>query len=237
MIPFAVNVRSPMVPNLSGGAAGLKEKRLLASSSLTLVHAASQVGDKNKALDDVLLLDHGAEWHNNHGEDPGDSTLSFVDEATFNIEMLRPCESTLAFSQFVHAVLEGYHAPCIDHTLDVLAGETVHAGAPAYIVSNNTANLASATGLVKSRVVGLITQAASASDATIVQTDGSVALADWTSVIGTASLTPGSVYFLATADGQMSTTPPTSDGDVVVTMGVAVTTTKFDIEVNEVAVL
>jgi len=35
----------------------------------------------------------------------------------------------------------------------------------------------------------------------------------------------------------MSTTPPTGDGEVVVTMGIAVTTTKFDIEVNEVAVL
>jgi hypothetical protein len=237
MIPFAVNVRMPMVPNLSGGAAGLKEKRLFASSPLALVHAASQIGDKNKALDDTLLLDHSAEWHNNHGNDPGDSTLNFAQEAAFNMEWLRPCQSTLALSHHVHAVLEGYHAPCTDHTLDVIAGETVHAGAPAYIVSNNTANLASATGPTKSRAVGLVTQAASANDATVVQTDGCVTLSDWTSVIGTASLTPGSVYFLHTTDGQMSTTPPTSDGDVVVTMGVAVTTTKFDIEVNEVAVL
>ena len=235
MIPFAVNIRMPMVP--IAGTTGLKEKRLHAYSSLALAHTSSQIGDKNKALDDVMLLDHGAEWHNNHGDDPGDSTLNFAQEAAFNIEMLRPGESTLAFSQHVHAVLEGYHAPCIDHTLDVLAGETVHAGAPAYIVSANTANLASATGLTKSRTVGLITQAASANAATIVQTDGSVVLADWTAVIGGSSLAPGSVYFLSTTDGQMSTTPPTSDGDVVVTMGIAVTTTKFDIEVNEVAVL
>ena len=226
----------PMVPSF--GTAGLKEKRVLATSSLALGHSVSQIGDKNKVLDDVLLLDHIAGWHNNHGEDPGDSTLSLVQEAAFNIEMLRPCQSTLAFSQFVHVVLEGYKAPVgAPPTLDVLAGETVHVGAPAYIVSNNTANLASATGLVKSRTVGLITQAASVDDNTFVQTDGDVTLADWTAVIGGAFLTPGSVYFLSTTDGQMSTTPPTGDGDVVVTMGVAVTTTKFDIEVNEVAVL
>jgi len=237
MIPFAVNIRMPMVPNLSGGAAGLKEKRVLASSPLALVHAVSQLGDWNRAADNTLLLDHAAVLHNNHGEDPGDSTLNFAQEATVVLDLPRACESTLAFSQYVHAVLEGYHAPSIDHTLDVLAGETVHAGAPAYIVSNNTVNLASATGPTKSRTVGLITQAASVTEATIVQTDGSVTLADWTAVIGGASLTPGSVYFLHTTDGQMSTTPPTSDGDVVVTMGVAVTTTKFDIEVNEVAVL
>ena len=235
MIPFAVNVRIPMVPNL--GTAGLKEKRLLTHSSLALIHSVSQIGDRNRVAASGLLLDHTAEWHNNHGDDPGDSTLNFAQGATVVLDMPRACESTLAFSQFVHAILEGYHAPCTDHTLDVLAGETVHAGAPAYIVSNNTANLASATGPVKSRVVGLITQAAFANNATIVQTDGSLNLADWTSVIGAASLTPGSVYFLHTTDGQMSTTPPTGDGDVVVTMGVAVTTTKFDIEVNEVAVL
>ena len=236
MIPFAVNARIPMVPSL--GVAGLKEKRLLAVSSLALTHSVSQIGDKNKTLDGALLLDHSAGWHNNHGEDPGNSALSFAQEAAFNIEMLRPCQSTLAFSQFVHIVLEGYKAPVgAPPTLDVLAGETVHVGAPAYIVSNNTANLASATGLVKSRTVGLITQAASVDDDTFVQTDGSVVLADWTAVIGTTNLTPGSVYFLSTTDGQMSPTPPTGDGDVVVTLGVAVTTTKFDIEVNEVAVL
>jgi hypothetical protein len=226
-----------MVPNLSAGTAGLKEKRVLATSSLALAHTISQIGTRNRVADNSLLLDHSAEWHNNHGGDPGDSTLNLVQVAAFNIELLRPCESTLALSQFVHAVLEGYHAPCTDHTLDVLAGETVHAGAPAYIVSNNTVNLASATGLVTSRVVGLITQVASVNEATIVQTDGSVILSDWTAVIGAATLTPGSVYFLSTTSGQMSTTPPTGDGDVVVTMGTAVTTTKFDIEVNEVAVL
>jgi hypothetical protein len=235
MIPFAVNVRMPMVPSF--GTAGLKEKRLLASSSLALVHTVSQLGEWNRVADNGLLLDHNTEWHNNHGNDPGDSTLNFAQEATVVLDLPRACESTLALSQFVHAVLEGYHAPCTDHTLDVLAGETVHAGAPAYIVSNNTANLASATGPTKSRTVGLITQAATVNEATIVQTDGSVTVADWTSVIGATALTPGSVYFLHTTDGQMSTTPPTSDGDVVVTMGIAVTTTKFDIEVNEVAVL
>ncbi len=235
MIPFAVNVRIPMVPNF--GAAGLKEKRLFTSSSLALTHGVSQTGNWARVAENILLLEHTAEWHNNHGEDPGDSTLNFTQEATGVLDLPRACESTLALSQFVHAVLEGYHAPTTDHTLDVLAGETVHAGAPAYIVSNNTVNLASATGPVKSRTVGLIAQAATANDATIVQTDGSLNIADWTAVVGATTLTPGSVYFLHTADGQMSTTPPTGDGDVVVTLGVAVTTTKFDIEVNEVAVL
>jgi len=235
MIPFASNIRIPMAPNLGGVAAGLKEKRLLAASSLALVHTVSQTGNRNAAAENTLLLDHAAVWHNNHAEDPGSSTLNFAQGATFNIERPRSCESTLSFSQYVHVILEGYHAPST--TLALVAGETVNVGAPAYITSNNTANLASASDAVKSRAIGLITQAASANSATIVQTDGSVEVADWTSIIGAAALTPGTVYFLHTTDGQMRATPPTGDGEVVVTMGVAVTTTKFDIEVNEVAVL
>jgi len=235
MIPFATNMRMPMVPNF--GTAGLKEKRVLATSSLALVHVVSQTGNWARAAENTLLLDHGAEWHNNHGGDPGDSTLNFVQAAAAVLEMPRSCESTLALSQFVHAVLEGYHAPCTDHTLDTLAGQTLYAGAPAYIASSNTANLAAASDGTKARAVGLVTQAASVNEATIVQTDGSLNIADWTAVIGDAFLTPGSVYFLYTANGQMSRTPPTGDGEVVVTMGIAVTTTKFDIEVNEVAVL
>jgi hypothetical protein len=236
---FPSNVRTPMVPLGSSGV-GLKEKRLIASSGLALTQAASLAGSVyDRELDDVMLIDDAADWHNNHAEDPATDTLVMSDTVAINMEMLRPTSSTLTLVDHVHAALDGYHPPDGESelALDVIAGEDVYQGAPAYVVSNNTVNLASAADGTKAKAIGFIVQGASANQATIVQTDGCVDLDDWSSVIGTANLTPGSTYFLSTTAGQMSTTPPTGDGQVVVTLGMAVTTKCFDIEINEIAVL
>lgn len=230
-----------MLPTGSGGSgAGLLEKRVNASSGLGLADSVSLIGDYNHTIEDPMTLDSDAEWHNNHASDPATHTMNMADTAAFNADWNRPLESVLPLTDHVHAILDGYHAPAnggSDFSLDVIAGETVIYGAPAYIASNNTANLASAEDGVKSVAVGFITQAASANDATIVQTDGSVTLGNWEAITNTISLTPGSTYFLHTVAGQMRTTPPTGDGEVVVTLGVAVDTQRFDIEINEIAVL
>ena len=227
-----------MLPTGSGGSgAGLLEKRLFASSGLGLADSVSLIGDYNHSIEDSMLLDSDAEWHNNHASDPGSATLSLVDSVGLIMEMLRPCESTMTLTDSVHVILDGYHPGGGTSTLAITANETVLVGQPVYVSGNNTINLASASSLSEAQAIGLVEVGATANGTANVLTDGTINQADWTSVIGSTNLTPGSVYFLSTTSGKMSTTPPTGDGETVVTIGVAITTTKFDIEVNEVAIL
>jgi hypothetical protein len=246
MIPLAINIRMPMIPtNGIGSGAGLLEKRVLATSSLALMGSATQYGDKNKSLWDAMNLLDLADAHNNHGEDPATDTLALSDSATLTMEMLRPVESAMALTDYAHASLDGYHPPGSgngsgdpDLSLhEVTANETVLVGQPVYISGNNTINLANAADLTESKAVGLVQVGATANGTANILTEGSVNQADWTNVIGSTNLTPGAAYFLGTTAGTMSTAPPTTDNHVVVTMGTAVTTTEFDIEVNEVAIL
>lgn len=219
-----------------GNSAGLLEKRVLASSALGLTHEASLAGSiYDRELADTMLMDDDVDLHNNHAEDPATDTMNLADAASFNMDWNRPIESVMAMASTVHAVLDGYQAPPGEH--DVTANETVVTGQPVFMSGNNTVNLADATTVATANVVGFISSGATANNTATMLTEGSILLADWTSVIGSASLTPGATYFLDTTAGMMSATPPTGDGEVVVTLGIAITTAKFDIEVNEVAIL
>jgi hypothetical protein len=117
---------------------------------------------------------------------------------------------------------------------DVTANETVAVGQPTYISGNNTVNLADASLSSTANVLGLVSVGASASNTATVLSEGSVNQADWTSVIGTTNLTPGSVYYLSGTTGKMTTTKPTGGADVIIQLGTAVSVTKFNIEVQEV---
>jgi hypothetical protein len=227
-----------MRPSGGGTGAGLKEKRVLATSSLPFTHSASQYGDKNKSAWDDMLLDDAAEWHNNHGSDPGTDTLAMADEVTLIMEMLRPAGTAMAMVDTVHVILDGYHPAgedLIQHPM--IAGETMVAGQPVYVVSNNTVNLANATVLATANTIGLVCVGGSATDTVTIQTDGAVYLEDWTAIIGATELTPGALYYLDTTDGLLTTDPPIANGNVIVTMGTALNTKTIDIEVNEVASL
>jgi hypothetical protein len=213
----------------------LLEKRLSTYSPLGISDSATFVGAFNHPAQNTLLLDSEAEAHNNHGSDPADDTLSLSDALAFNMIRPRTIEHSLGFSDHVHAILDGYHPDPSKY--DMTANETILIGQPVYVSADNTVNLGDATAITTANVIGLALTDATANDSVTVLTEGSVSQADWTAVIGAATLTPGATYFLNTTAGQMSTTPPTNDGEVVVTMGTALTTTKFDIEVNEIATL
>jgi hypothetical protein len=233
MIPYGIYDQVPFVPN--DGVAGLTEKRLRVTSGMSLTHVASQTGNKNKSPSQFLGLSDEATWHNNHGEDPSSSTLNMVDVAGFNMAMLRPAASTLTMSVYAHAVLDGVHPD--SRTNHMTANEATSAGQPVHVTATNTVNLADASSNLTSNTVGLAATSAGSGESIVVFTDGVLDQADWTSVIGTALLTPGAQYYLDTTAGKMSTSPPTVNGQVVVRMGTALTTTIFDIEVNEIAKL
>lgn len=230
------NVRTPMV-SLGRSGVGLLEKRLLAVSSLDMDQDVSVVGSVwNRETDDVILLDDEADWHNNHAEDPTTDTLSMSAVAAFNMVRPRSLTSNISINDHVHVVLEGYHAPSTSQH-EVTANETINIGQPVYVSATDTVNLADADTLNTSHVLGLAITDATANTTVIVLSEGSVTRSDWTAIVGTANLVPGAIYYLSTTAGQMTTTPPTGDGDNVVRCGLAVNLTKFDIEINEVAIL
>lgn len=224
---------NPLVP-LSGGA-GLLEKRETLVSPLVLTQNLVHIGDWQHSADDVLLLDDEAASHVNHASDPGGSTLTLADDAAFNMERLRGLSDALALADAVHVAKDGLSVQPSTYTLT--ANETINIGQPVYISAADTVNLADADTLSTSHVLGLAVTDATANQTVTVLSDGSVERSDWTAVIGTANLTPGVVYYLSTTAGGLTSTPPTGDGDTIVRCGVAVSTTKFDIEINEIAVL
>jgi hypothetical protein len=233
MIPYGIYDQVPFVPN--DGVAGLTEKRLRVTSGMSLTHTVTQTGNKNKSSSHFLGLSDDATWHNNHGEDPSSSTLNMTDVVGFNMAMLRPAASALSMSVYAHAVLEGFHLD--SRTNHMTANESMNVGQPVCVTADDTVNLADASSNLTSNTVGLAATDAGAGEAVVVFTDGVIDQADWTAVIGTTLLTPGVQYYLDTTAGQMSASPPTVNGQVVVRMGTALTTTIFDIEVNEIAKL
>lgn len=219
----------------TGGLVGLLEKRLHAFSPLGISDAATFVGDFNHPAQNTLLLDSEAEAHNNHGSDPADDALALLDALAFNMIRVRLIEHSLGFSDHAHAVLDGYHPDPSKYNMT--ANETILIGQPVYVSADNTVNLGNAKTIATANVIGLALTDATANNSVVVLTEGSVSQADWTAIIGVTSLYPGFTYFLKANSGRMSTNPTTNDGEVVVTMGTALTTTKFNIEVNEIAII
>lgn len=230
---------------VSDSLVGLQEKRLNTFSGLVMSDEASAAGSVfARSASSGLLMDDETDWHNNHGEDPTTDTLNIADSASSVWDYNRGVSHSLSLDSFVHVDLSGYHPPggggSGDTYLDrhtVTANETIAIGQPVYVTGNNTVNLADADSINTSHVLGLAETAGTANGTMNVLSSGTVNQADWTSVIGSATLTPGAVYYLSTIAGQLTTTPPSGDGNTVVSCGIAITTTKLDIEINEIAVL
>ena len=113
------------------------------------------------------------------------------------------------------------------------AGEII-IGQPVYIAVADTVDLALADAQATSGVIGLVSDAsiASAAIGTIV-TDGILTSADWTSVVGAATLTTGAVYFLSDVTaGTLTTTPTTTTGSFVTRVGTAISTTTLEVTIS-----
>lgn len=222
---------NPFVPT---GGVGRLEKREHTFNLLQLDVITSAIGDFNHSLTNYFEIDYTLNAHNNHGDDPATQTLNLSSSTTQIMDKERSLTSNFSLSSFVHVSLDGYHPP---NELHVTANESVAVGQPVYVSSSNTVNLADADSTSTSCAIGLVKTSATSNEETTVLTEGSLSQDDWTTVIGTTNLTPGTIYYLDTAEGQMTTSEPTGDGDVIVSLGVAITNKKFEIEINEVAVL
>jgi len=112
------------------------------------------------------------------------------------------------------------------------ADEDVSAGLPLYVVSG-TAHVALARHDTdsKSGAVGLAKADTATGFSCEYQTDGKFTLGDWTAVIGAASLSSGSLYFLGETGG-LTTVAPITAGYNVTEIGTAVSTTTLDLQVR-----
>jgi hypothetical protein len=224
---------SPFIPT-GGGSAGLVEKRLGTFSALALTDAADFLGDFNHYLSSLLELDYDVDGHLNHGQDPAASILSLSTEVSRVMIWARALESIMSITDYVHVTLDGLPKP---NGIPMTANETVVVGQPVYVSGDATVNLADASDPSTARAIGLAATAAASNESVMVLAEGQLEQSDWTSIIGTALLTPGTNYFLSLTTGQMTATAPDNTGEVIVFLGTAITTTKFDIEVNEIAIL
>ena len=107
-------------------------------------------------------------------------------------------------------------------------------GQPVYIQGANTVDLALADAKATSGVIGLVSDASIDSSAVgTILTDGIITSTDWTAVVGAATLTVGSVYFLSDVDaGTLTTTAPTTTGSFVTRVGTAISTTTLEVTIS-----
>lgn len=115
---------------------------------------------------------------------------------------------------------------------------TINICEPVYISNNDTVKLAKADALGTSEVLGLIDYGnfgtginASIRMAGVLETT----TGNWDTVTGdSGGLTVGDIYFLdPDTAGRLTTTAPTTTGDLVVRIGEALSTTKLRIEIQQ----
>jgi hypothetical protein len=114
------------------------------------------------------------------------------------------------------------------------AGGAITIGQPVYIQGADMVDLALADAKATSGVIGLVSDASIDSSAVgTILTDGILTSTDWTAVVGEATLTAGSVYFLSdVAAGTLTTTAPTTTGSFVTRVGTAISTTTLEVTIS-----
>lgn len=111
-------------------------------------------------------------------------------------------------------------------------------GMPVYVSAADEVKKALADAIGTSEVVGLVVDVTvEPDDPARILTDGRLAAttAQWDAVTGdVGGLTAGSIYYLdPTTAGNLTTTAPTSDTEVVARIGKALSTTILEISINQ----
>jgi hypothetical protein len=116
------------------------------------------------------------------------------------------------------------------------AGTTQPICTPFYISAANTGLPARANASGTAGAIGLLRADVSAGQGGFAQTDGllTATTSQWDAVTGqTGGLTPGTVYFLSSSTaGRITSTAPIAQGEFVVRMGRAISTTALEISIE-----
>lgn len=109
---------------------------------------------------------------------------------------------------------------------DIVEGNIVYVKASGHVA------LAKADAAGTAHAAGLATSDALTGFSCAYTADGKIELADWTSILGSQYLTPGSTYYLSPdAAGILTAIAPTSSGHYVVRVGRAASSTVLIIEI------
>lgn len=121
--------------------------------------------------------------------------------------------------------------------VEMTATQTVIAGGPVYSDGADSFDLARANASGTSRVIGLAIEGITAAATGLVQVNGVLSLTtgEWDAVFGTTGgLTPDTTYYLDPASAGLGTTTcPTTVGQLVVILGIALSTTELSIRISE----
>lgn len=113
------------------------------------------------------------------------------------------------------------------------AADNLTEGMPIYIDGTGRLQKAQSDLIAAHQVAGLMVADVTTGVSGDYLTDGPIEKLDWTTVAGTTDLTPGTLYYLDSTPGMITTVAPTADGYYVVPIGRAQTTRKLDIEIGQ----
>lgn len=119
---------------------------------------------------------------------------------------------------------------------------TINIGEPVYVSDNDEVDLARANASGTKKVIGLVASTTIATTASgNILTDGilTASTGQWDAVTGqTGGLTAGATYFLSAATaGRLTTTAPTTTGQYVAPVGIALSTVSMRLDVDRTVLL
>lgn len=118
-----------------------------------------------------------------------------------------------------------------DPLFSAVASVNIVTGNPVYVKSNGQLGLSEADIYSTCNVVGLAASNTNVGFVCPVNVRDLV-LPDWTAVIGTQYLTLNQTYFLSTTPGQLTPIAPSTPGQVVLSVGKAVTADTLEISIG-----
>lgn len=116
------------------------------------------------------------------------------------------------------------------------AAEDLQAGKLVYITGAGTAMHARADVFASTVAIGMVEEAVTSGNTATIRTHGSVTLVNWSAVVGSGSLSVGSLYFLSpTLAGCMTTTTPLAgSGHYIAFVGIAQSAQTFHFERGQI---
>jgi hypothetical protein len=142
--------------------------------------------------------------------------------------IVNPGETGVTFSEYPLDNIVSSNVRNVESVPATVVGQPVYAYS-----ATDQVHVAQANAAPTARVVGFTLLSVGALTMTTIINAGYVERSDWTPIIGTPTLTFGSSYFLSpTTAGMMTPTVPTTPGNYVVALGVAVSPTIFSINIG-----
>jgi hypothetical protein len=202
------------------------------SNVMSLSDSASRGGSIwARDLSDVLGLTQSNNVYHDHRL--LSDALSLIQLAVGTVDRPAVAASVMTLTDsFIYAGTAS--APSGPQQVEVTFDSDAKKGMVVYVPSSVHADLAQADAVGTTRAVGLAVADVSSGALGSYVTEGLITLADWTDVIGSATLTSGEYYYLSeAAAGKLVSPAPTATGEFVVAIGRALSTTILDIEISQ----